>query len=819
MKYFFPALLLLFGSPLFAQTQACPLNSDFSLGNLTHWAAYTGNNARGNPAPASDELPYDSTKAAPVGTIGNSQIYEYNLPSVLGIQILTTPSTDAFGSFSTIPKINGYQYTSSVLLGSTSISRSSASGTSGGYVRGISYAINVPPGSPSEPYTMTYAYAMVLENGTHNSAQQPLFSATLSVNDSIITCASPKYFLPTEGNAGNSGTGALLDSALARSQGFYLSNRPSPNSNPNSTSPNAGHLQDVWAKDWTEVTFDLSPFRGRQVTLTFETDNCVPGGHFAYSYIALRNVCAGLQISGFSIACTNSVLTYSIPGLTGATYRWGVPADWTIVGGTDSSVLKVKVGSLAGSVVAEELNSCADLKDTLDVSTTLPTVAGAVSNDAEVCAGSNTSALTLSGYTGGVLSWLASTDNGGTWSPVADTTRFYTAQDLSATTEYVALVQNSASCEIDTSTGSKILVDPLSVGGKLSPSTMEFCIGQNKDALLVLTGATGNPVNWQSSPDGVAWTGFTPNYTQVDYSLLGLTTPTQYRVIVKSGVCPADTSEPANINIIKTLFPQATAEPLDTAICYGTKATLNTTISIGTSYTWSNTNTLANYGDGNVNTTPYSIQTLASPLRTNSYIFTVENAGCPNALIDTFLVRVIPPIIVDAGNDTSIVINQPLQLHASSNDTTAGGDTFSWTPVIGLNDPNIPDPIATLSAETDSIRYIVKAMSAYGCYGLASIVVRVFKTLPDIFVPNAFTPGGATNNLFRPIPVGISTLQYFRVYNRYGQLVYATSAMGEGWDGRIGGRLVDSGTFVWMVQGKTYTGKTIFHKGTMVLVR
>ena len=819
MKYFFPIVLLFFSPAIFAQTQVCPLNSDFSSGSLTHWQAYTGNNGGGN-GPSAIKQVYDSSVAAPTGTIGNNQIYEYNLPSVLGIQILTVPATDPFGNFATIPKINGYQYSYSVLLGSTSISRSSNSGTAGGYVRGISYRINVPAGPASEPYTMTYAYAMVLENGTHNSDQQPLFSATLSTNDSIISCASPKYFLPTEGNATNRGTGALLDSALAKSEGFTVSNMLSPNANPNSTSANAGHLQDVWTKNWTEVTFDLSPFRGQQVVLTFETDNCVPGGHFAYSYVTLRNICGGLQISGFSVACTNSVLTYSIPGLTGATYQWSVPPDWTIVGGTDSSVLKVKVGSgPGGQVIAQETNSCADLKASMNVTTTLPTVAGAVSNDAEVCAGSNTSALTLSGNRGGVLSWLASTDNGASWSPVSDTTRFYTAQDLSTTTLYTTLVQNSASCEIDTSSGATVLVDPRSVGGQLSPSNMQFCLGQNKDALLVLKGSVGDPVNWQSSPDAATWTSFAPAYTEKEYSLLGLTDPTDYRVIVKSGVCPADTSDIATINLVKVLFPQATAEPADTAICYGTKATLNASITIGTNYSWTNTNNLANFGNGNVNTLPYTIKALASPLSTSSYILSIENAGCPNALTDTFHVRVIPPILVDAGNDTSVVINQPLQLHASSNDTTAGGDTFSWTPIIGLNNPNIPDPIAVLGPETDSIRYIVKATSAYGCYGLADILVRVFKTLPDIFVPNAFTPGGATNNLFRPIPVGIATMQYFRVYNRWGQLMYATSQMGQGWDGRVHGQLVDSGTFVWMVQGVTYTGKTVFHKGTMVLVR
>jgi len=167
-----------------------------------------------------------------------------------------------------------------------------------------------------------------------------------------------------------------------------------------------------------------------------------------------------------------------------------------------------------------------------------------------------------------------------------------------------------------------------------------------------------------------------------------------------------------------------------------------------------------------------------------------------------------------------VVIGEPLQLNAISNDTTTpGGDSFTWTPIIGLNNPDIYNPIAVFSGETDSIQYFVTATSRYGCTGVGNILVKVFKTGPDIFVPNAFTPGGPTNNIFRPVPVGITSLAFFRVYNRWGQLVYNTTRIGDGWDGRVDGHLEESGTFVWLVEGSTYTGKTIFHKGTMILVR
>src|SRR5215813_1696145 len=119
MKTLLPAFCLLIvcfsGS---AQSQVCPLNSNYSFGNLTHWQAYTGNNAGGN-GPSAIKQTYDSTVTPPTGTLGATTIYEYNLPSTAGIQILSTSTRDPFGGFQTVPTINGYKYTNTILLGST----------------------------------------------------------------------------------------------------------------------------------------------------------------------------------------------------------------------------------------------------------------------------------------------------------------------------------------------------------------------------------------------------------------------------------------------------------------------------------------------------------------------------------------------------------------------------------------------------------------------------------------------------------------------------------------------------------------------------
>jgi gliding motility-associated-like protein len=188
--------------------------------------------------------------------------------------------------------------------------------------------------------------------------------------------------------------------------------------------------------------------------------------------------------------------------------------------------------------------------------------------------------------------------------------------------------------------------------------------------------------------------------------------------------------------------------------------------------------------------------------------------GCVDSASQTM--TVIQPPKVFAGNDTSVVIDQPLQLQAVTGNMN---DVFLWTPATGMNDPGISNPVVVLGADIESVKYLVKATDTSGCFGEATITVKVFKTEPDIFVPNAFTPGLAINRIFRPIPVGISSIQLFRIYNRWGQLVYSSSGMSAGWDGTISGKPEPSGGFVWMVQGTTYTGKTISKQGTMLLIR
>jgi len=279
-----------------------------------------------------------------------------------------------------------------------------------------------------------------------------------------------------------------------------------------------------------------------------------------------------------------------------------------------------------------------------------------------------------------------------------------------------------------------------------------------------------------------------------------LVTPTGttiYHLVGRIGKCNvAD-----DVTIRTVPYPGANAGP-DQFICFGDTAFLQASIA-GASFTWTPVFNLTNSN---------SLTPFAHPISTTSYILTVYDVlGCPKPKLDTVLVTVRPPIIAFAGKDTAATINQPLKL------TATGAPLFLWSPPEFLDHDNIQSPTAIFSTSGE-YTYAVKVYTEDECFANDTIHIKVYKTAPDIFVPNAFTPGGTQNTLFRPIPVGISKLDYFRVYNRWGVMVFSSSD-GSGWNGSYGGKLQASGSYVWVVQGHDFTGKVITKKGVMVLIR
>ena len=215
-----------------------------------------------------------------------------------------------------------------------------------------------------------------------------------------------------------------------------------------------------------------------------------------------------------------------------------------------------------------------------------------------------------------------------------------------------------------------------------------------------------------------------------------------------------------------------------------------------------------------INNTSFQDSGVFNNLIAGNYIAIVKDSnGC------TASVNVNVPVDnnakVFAGNDTAVVINHSLQLHAI--DVNNSGYTkYTWSPSSGLSNANIQNPIANI---TRDITYIVVAATDAGCQGKDSISIKIFSS-SEIFVPSAFTPNtDGHNDLLKAIPVGIKEFKYFAVYNRNGKQIFYTANPSLGWDGKINGIMQGTGTFVWMASGVDFSGNIVLRKGTVTLIR
>jgi gliding motility-associated-like protein len=219
----------------------------------------------------------------------------------------------------------------------------------------------------------------------------------------------------------------------------------------------------------------------------------------------------------------------------------------------------------------------------------------------------------------------------------------------------------------------------------------------------------------------------------------------------------------------------------DTIVCTGNAVLLNAFSSSvpPLQFVWSN-------GQINSSATP-TVQV------SQSFTVTVTDAnGCSNSQS----VSVTVPIVqtgITAVPDTSILLGQTVQL-------TASGDSlysFEWSPVSGLSSTNTSVTIAKPDVTTT---YCVTATDTNHC--TASACYKIELVLPEVKIPDAFTPNGdGHNDGFSIFPLKFAEITEIRIYNRWGEVVF-DSKQNLAWDGTYKGKLQDSGAFVCEV---TYT--------------
>jgi trimeric autotransporter adhesin len=202
-------------------------------------------------------------------------------------------------------------------------------------------------------------------------------------------------------------------------------------------------------------------------------------------------------------------------------------------------------GKTAGtySVTVTDFNGC-NLSNTIVITAPISPF-GIVTGSTTVCRGTNTGTVTLTNFSGSVVSWVSSINNGVTWANIASTLTTHSFTNITQSTLFAAIV-NSGGCGTDTSQAVRITVNPVSVGGTVSSNTT-VCAGSNSGA-LTLSGNTGGVLRWEYSTDGgTNWVLINNTTTTLNFNNLIITTA--YRAIVQSGVCASAISSTATVTV------------------------------------------------------------------------------------------------------------------------------------------------------------------------------------------------------------------------------------------------------------------------------
>jgi gliding motility-associated-like protein len=157
------------------------------------------------------------------------------------------------------------------------------------------------------------------------------------------------------------------------------------------------------------------------------------------------------------------------------------------------------------------------------------------------------------------------------------------------------------------------------------------------------------------------------------------------------------------------------------------------------------------------------------------------------------------------------VVDLPLNLKARQI-----GEDVLWNPLTNLNNVKTFTPIFRGANET---LYTVEIRTATECVTVDTQLVKIVKNV-EIYVPNAFTPNGdGRNDLLRPHLRGILQLRHFKIFNRWGQLMFDTQSEETGWNGSYKGTPQPTQTLVWIIEGVGVDNVIYTKKGTATLIR
>ncbi len=225
----------------------------------------------------------------------------------------------------------------------------------------------------------------------------------------------------------------------------------------------------------------------------------------------------------------------------------------------------------------------------------------------------------------------------------------------------------------------------------------------------------------------------------------------------------------------------------------------------GVNYNWT---PAAHFINANTdNPTGYGLQTET----TFTVIASAQTCEADTALVT---VHINPLPIVQISESVTTTPNAEVAMYASSPDDLsyiwAAADSFSC---VACRQTNF------YPSQTQTV--YVTGTNSFGCQTTDSVLIRVVACDPEsVFVPNVFTPNndGLNDELFFASKA-LAAIDYFRVFDKWGGLIFQTQNINETWDGKVNGAPAANEVFVFVMEGTCQNGGKVLKHGNISIVR
>lgn len=451
----------------------------------------------------------------------------------------------------------------------------------------------------------------------------------------------------------------------------------------------------------------------------------------------------GAISSSDTVCASGNGATLTLGAITGTIQGWEYSSDngnsWIPLANTTANQVYSNLTSTRFYRAYVKNGVCpVAVADTAIITVDAVVEAGSITSSAQLCISNANGTLTLGGYTGSIVDWQSSADNGITWAGLTNTTNVNVYSALTDTTYYRAIV-SSGVCGNDTTSNVIISIDQLSVGGSAGINDT-VCASLNGDT-LALTAYVGNVVSWEfSTNDGNSWMALTNTNDSLVYS--SLSSSTVYHAIVKNGVCPPVYSSDVTIKVDAVTNPGFITGG-STACQSNNTGVLNLNNSLGLVLDWiySNDNGTTWSSTATDSLINYTYNDLGD---TTWFKVIVKNGVCATDTSNAQTVYIYPNPVVSLSLDTVCLRDTT---HIIGSVSIPSGLIQQYNLIYG-DGTTLSNAIQNhVYAVADTFNVSLTAYSTFGCTDTA-FATAIVKRIPSAVIlnssPLSFCPGDST---------------------------------------------------------------------------